>query len=46
MAKLSKKIFELLKKDFIHLGLEKKKLKELQANLKRYIKAISFTIYL
>ncbi len=34
----------MLKKDFVHLGLEKKESKELRANLDGYIKAVSFTI--
>lgn len=38
-------ILDMLKKDFIHLGLEKKETKELQVGLDEYIKAISFIIY-
>ena len=45
MAKLSEKISAILKKDFVHLGLEKKESKELQASLVGYIKVVSFTIY-
>lgn len=45
-VKSVKKIFEMVKKDFIYLGLKKKEAKELQANLDRYIKTISFIIYL
>lgn len=36
----------MLKKDFVYLSLEKKESKKLQANLERYIKVISFTLYL
>lgn len=46
MAKLLNEISKILKKKFIYLGLEKKKLKELQINLERYIKVISYIIYL
>ncbi len=46
MAKLLEKISEMLKKNFVYLGLEKKELKELQTNLDNHIKAVSFTIYL
>lgn len=46
MAKLSKEIFAMLKKDFVYLSLEKKAIKELQASLNKYIKAVSFTICL
>ncbi len=44
MAKSSEEISEMLKKNFIHLGLEKKESKDLRANLDGYIKAVSFTI--
>ncbi len=44
MAKSSEKISGMLKKDFVHLGLEKKESKDLRANLDGYIKAVSFTI--
>ncbi len=44
MAKSSEEISEMLKKDFVYLGLEKKESKELRANLNGYIKAISFII--
>ncbi len=44
MAKLSEEISGMLIKNFVHLDLEKKELKELQANLNGYIKAVSFTI--
>lgn len=46
MAKLSEKISKMLKKNFEYLDLEKKELKKLQTSLERYIKAVSFTIYL
>ena len=35
----------MLKKDIVHLGLNKKNAKELRAALNGYIKAVSFTIY-
>ena len=38
-------ISDILKKNFVHLGLNKKKAKKLQAGLNRFIKAVSFTIY-
>ncbi len=44
MAKSSEEISGMLRKDFFHLGLEKKESKKLQANLDGYIKAINFTI--
>ncbi len=44
MAKLSKEISGMLKKDFVHLSLEKKESKELRANLDGYGKTVSFTI--
>ncbi len=46
MAKSSEKISGMLKKDFVHLGLEKKESNELRANLDRSMKAVSFTILL
>ncbi len=46
MVKLSEKISEILKKNFVHLGLKKKESKELQANLDEYIKAVTFNILL
>ncbi len=44
MAKSSEEISRMLKKDFVHLRLEKKESKELRANLDMYIKAVNFTI--
>lgn len=44
IAKLLEKIFEMLKKNFVHLGLKKKKSKKLRTSPKKYVKAISFTI--
>lgn len=46
IAQLSEKISEIPKKNFIYLSLKTKELKKLQASLKKYIKAIIFTIYL
>lgn len=46
MAKLSEEISEMVKKNFIHLGFKKKMLKSLQASLKKYIKAVDFSICL
>ena len=44
-AKSTEEISNMLKKNFVHLGLNKKNTKELQAALDGYIKAVSFTIY-
>ena len=44
-TKSLEEISNILKKDFIHLGLNKKSAKELQTGLDGYIKAISFTVY-
>ena len=44
ITKLSEEIFEMLKKDFIYLSLEKKESKKLRASPKGYIKAVSFII--
>lgn len=44
IVKSSEEISEILKKDFICLGLEIKESKKLQASLDGYIKATSFTI--
>ena len=38
-AMFLKEILDKLKKDFVHLGLDKKETKELQAGLNGYIKA-------
>ena len=40
-AKCSEEISDMLKKDFVHLGLDKKESKELRAGLDGYIKAVS-----
>lgn len=45
IAKLSKEIFEMVQKNLVHLGLTKKESNKLWANLDKYIKAVSFTIY-
>ena len=44
-AKSVEEISNMLKKDFVHLGLNKKNAKELRAALDGYIKAVSFTIH-
>ena len=44
-AKSAEEISNMLKKDVVHLGLNKKSAKELQAVLDGYIKAVSFTIH-
>ena len=43
LAKSLEEISNMLKKNFIHLGLNKKNAKELQAGLNGYIKAISLS---
>ena len=45
LAKSTEEIPNMFKKDVVHLGLNKKNVKELQFALNRYIKAVSFTIY-
>ena len=44
-AKSAKEISNMLKKDVVHLGLNKKSAKELRAALDGYVKAVSFTIH-
>ena len=44
-AKFVEEISNMLKKDVVYLDLNKKNVKELQAALDGYIKAISFTIH-
>ena len=44
-AKSAEEISNMLKKDVVHLGLNKKSAKELRATLDGYVKAISFTIH-
>lgn len=44
-AKFLEESSNMLKKDFIHLGLNKKSAKELRTGLNKYIKAVSFTIH-
>ena len=44
-AKSVEEISNMLKKDVVHLGLNKKSAKELRAALDRYVKAVSFTIH-
>lgn len=39
------KILDMLKKDLIHLGLNKKETKKLQTGHNKFIKVGSFTIY-
>ena len=41
----SQRKFQIYSKDFIYLGLDKKKLKKLWASLDGFIKAVSFIIY-
>ena len=44
-AKSVEEISNMLKKDVVHLSLNKKSAKELQAALDGYVKAVSFTIH-
>ena len=44
-AKSLEEISNMLIKDFVYLGLNKKNAKELRASLTKYIKAICFIIY-
>lgn len=44
LVKLLEEISNMLKKNFIHLGLNKKNIKKLRAGLDKYIKTVSFTI--
>ena len=44
MAISLEKISDMLKKDFVHLGLDKKETKELRAGFNKYIKSVSFII--
>lgn len=44
-AKSTEEISNMLKKNLVYLGLNKKNTKELQAALDEYIKAVSFTIH-
>ena len=45
LVKSVEEISNMLKKYVVHLGLNKKSVKELQATLGRYVKAVSFTIH-
>ena len=45
LAKSLEEISNMLKKDFVHLGLNRKSTKKLQACLDGYIKAISFALH-
>ena len=45
LSKSAEEISNMLKKDVVHLGLNKKNIKELRAVLDGYIKAVSFTIH-
>ncbi len=40
----SEEISDMLKKEFVHLGLDKKETKELRAGLDDYIKALSVVL--
>ena len=44
-TKSAEEICNILKKNIVHLGLNKKCAKELRAALDGYVKAVSFTIY-
>ena len=44
-AKSAEEISNMLKKDVVHLGLNKKSAKELRAALDGYVKAVSFTLH-
>ena len=44
-TKFAEEISNMLKKNVVHLGLNKKSTKELRAALDGYVKAISFTIH-
>ena len=44
-AKSVEEISNIFKKDVVHLGLNKKNIKELRAALDRYVKVVSFTIH-
>ena len=44
LAMFLEKISDMLKKDFIYLGLDKKEIKELRAGLNGYIKAVSVVL--
>lgn len=44
LAKSLEEISNMLKKDIVHLGLNIRSAKKLQAGLDKYIKAVSFTI--
>ena len=45
LTKSVEEISNMLKKDVVYLGLNKKSAKELRAALNRYVKVVSFTIY-
>ena len=45
LAKSVEEISNMLKKDIVHLDLNKKSAKELQAALNGYVKTVSFTIH-
>ena len=45
LTKSVEEISNMLKKDVVHLGLNKKSAKELRAALDGYVKAVSFTIH-
>ena len=44
LAKSSEEILDMFKKDFVYLGLDKKKSKELRAGLDGYIKVVSVAL--
>ena len=45
LVKFTEEISNMLKKNIVHLGLNKKSAKELRATLDGYVKAVSFTIH-
>ena len=45
LAKSAEEISNMLKKDVVHLGLNKKNAKELRAALDGYVKAVGFNIH-
>ena len=45
LAKSLEKISNILKKNFLYFGLNKKNIRKLQIGFKKYIKVVSFTIY-
>ena len=46
ISQIFKKRLNMFKKDFIYLGLDKKKMKKFRACFDKFIKVISFIIFL